>query len=98
MLGGDNLKKRYKTVIKNEEQLKYRYLTTQRTDFLEQAILTNAKSWKITDHAAEKIRLIWYQQKCMIFHPITLKTREKHDVWLGQRTSASYFAKWKPLS
>ena len=47
MLGGDNLKKRYKTVIKNEEQLKYRYLTTQRTDFLEQAILTNAKSWKL---------------------------------------------------
>ena len=44
MQGGDNLNKRHKTVIKDEEQLKYRYLTTQRTDFLEQAILTNAKS------------------------------------------------------
>ena len=32
------------SMLKDEEQLKYSYLTSIRTDFLEQAMLTNAKS------------------------------------------------------
>ena len=60
------------SMLKDEEQLKYSYLTSQRTDFLEQAMLTNAKSWNITEHAAEQNRLISHQQKWLICNPIAL--------------------------